>query len=165
MKVLKYLFVPVLCLMVGGSIMLPAQAMDRITTAGLDPVSSVVNSHPAAYRGRTVIRTTEPLILNLHRVEREIPSGYEIRDIVWMLNGKVVSRSPELVYLLEIPGEYLVDLSYQDSEGLKFEASIKVKVMDPEAYEGMIDAIQAAVHLPLLLVDDDLFLPFVIQEE
>ena len=120
---------------------------------------TVTEPYVAAYVGTTVIRTTEPLSLRSVDTNRETT----LIDFVWKLNGQVVSTSPELVIPLTAPGDYVLELSHGDTQGHSYATRLTVRAMEPEEYEAMMTAVQAAAHLSLWLEDEEMFLPYVMR--
>jgi hypothetical protein len=115
----------------------------------------------AIYAGKTIIRTTEPLVLGSPWDAASLSGDGALTDFMWLLDGQVVSRSPEMVVLLPEPGDYSVHLSYRDVQGNIYAAAINARVLEPEEYDTMMAAVRAAVNLPLWLEDEELFLPIV----
>jgi hypothetical protein len=117
----------------------------------------------AQYVGKTVIQTTEPLILRLSRDATATSDDLVFTNFLWKLNGQAVGTSSYLEISLPETGDYSVQLSYRDLEGYRYAAMIDVRVMEPAEYNTMMAAVLAAANLPLWLEDEELFLPIVYQ--
>jgi hypothetical protein len=115
----------------------------------------------AIYMGKTVIQTTEPLVLRSSWNVTGTRDKALFTDFLWELNGQIVSTSFELVISLPKPGDYFFHLSYRDEQGNRYATIINVRVMEPAEYDTMVAAVQAAANLPLWLEDEEIFLPIV----
>ncbi len=160
MNRIRWLSLLIVCLWASGNV---AASSDDL--AGVKSAAAVQQDFTAPltamYMGKTVIRTTEPLVL---RSSRDVAAAsYEVvlTDFSWKLNGRVVSTSSELVISLPESGDYSLQLSYRDFQENRYAATINVRVMEPAEYDTMMAAVGAAVNLPLWLEDDEIFLPIV----
>jgi len=162
MNKFRWLVVLAAYILMSGSVTAPSYAMDRAHSA-TSVQQAVALPLVATYVGTTVIRTTEPLSLRSVWDVNAASSETALIDFVWKLNDQVVSTSPELVIPLTIPGDYVLEMSYGDTQGRSYETSLTVRVMEPAEYDAMMAAVQAAAHLPLWLEDEELFLPYVVR--
>lgn len=157
-----WLLLLVACLLAGCSAAVPSYAAIGVSSSATGG-PAVPEPLAAAYIGKTVIRTTEPLALRLgwevNGAEGEAPPT----DVVWKLDGRVVSTSSELGILLPAAGQYGLELGYRDGLGRQCATRVKVKVMEPEEYDDMLQAVEAAAHLSLWMVDEQSFLPLAIR--
>jgi hypothetical protein len=157
-----WLLLLVACLLTGCSAAVPSYAAvgtSNAAVAGPAPSEPLV----AGYIGKTTIRTTDSLALRLawevNAAEGEAPPT----DVVWKLDGRVVSKSRELSISLPAAGEYALELNYRDALGRSCATMVTVRVMEPEEYDAMLQAVEAAAHLSLWMVDEQDFLPLVIR--
>ena len=149
-------------LLVSGGVTAPSYDKARANSV-TSVQQAVAKPLVATYVGTTVIRTTEPLSLRSVWDVNAASSEIVLIDFVWKLNGKVVSTSPELVIPLTTPGDYVLELSYGDTQGHSYATSVTVRAMEPAEYDAMMAAVQAAAHLSLWLEDEEIFLPHVIR--
>jgi hypothetical protein len=157
-----WLLLLVACLLAGCSAAVPSYA--AVGTDSAPAVGPAVSEPLAAgYIGKTVIRTTDPLALRLawevNASEGEAPPT----DVVWKLDGRVVSRSRELSLSLPAAGHYALELSYRDALGHTYETTVTVRVMEPAEYDAMLQAVEVAAHLSLWMVDEQSFLPIAVR--
>jgi hypothetical protein len=68
---------------------------------------------------------------------------------------------------LSIPlpaGDHMLELSCRDQFGQDNATDVTVRVMEPQAHAAMLNAVAAASHLSLWMVDEEIYLPLVVDE-
>ncbi len=109
---------------------------------------------PGGINGRTMLRSGEPLDVRV-----AAPAG--VYDIKWTLDGRTVGHALDLHLRHVRDGEHTLSLTYRDSQGRLCAASALVRVLEPDQYAMYIDAVQAAITLPLWEDDSQANLPII----
>jgi hypothetical protein len=114
-------------------------AFDRLGIHILYPEDARV----AEIAGTTVIRTTEPLLLQSAWGVQGANLSFVARNFTWKLNGATLSTIPILVFFLPA-GEHMLEFSHEDFLGRKYSYSAPVRVLTPADYDAQILAPLAA---------------------
>jgi hypothetical protein len=109
---------------------------------------------PGGMNGRTLLQSGEALDVKVAGVS-------DAHDIRWMLDGRLVGKAAELHVSHLKNGEHALSLTYRDSQNQLFAAASLVRVLEAGPYAVQVLAIQAAISLPLLQEDDQIFLPLI----
>ncbi len=123
----------------------------RPTRAEVGPLEKAL---PGGLNGRTLLRSGEALDV----VVAAEPGAHAV---AWALDGRRVGHAPEL-HLEQIRnGEYTLSLVYRDDKGQLYSATSLVRVLEPDNFALLVDAVHAAITLPLWEEDAPIYLPFI----
>ena len=112
------------------------------------------NALPGGLNGRTLLRSGEAL-------DVKVAPAPGIHAVAWALDGRRVGHAPEL-YLEHIRnGEHTLSLVYRDAQGQLYAVTSLVRVLEPDDYALLVDAVHAAITLPLWEEDAPIYLPFI----
>jgi len=117
---------------------------DRLGVHILYPESVQV----AEFVGTTVVRTTDPIVLNSAWGARGANLSFVASNFQWMISGNLVSSSSDLNTTLPA-GNYTLQFSHSDFLGRNYTYQGPIRVLTPEAYVQQIAA-PIAARLPLL---------------
>jgi hypothetical protein len=109
---------------------------------------------PAGLNGRTLLPSNEPL-------ELRVAGAPAAQAVEWRLDGRRVGTAEALTLRRVAAGDHALRLTYRDAGGQLYAVNTMVRVLPPEQYVLALEAIQAAITLPLFEEDDSTFLPLI----
>jgi hypothetical protein len=110
---------------------------------------------PASLNAPALLSSGGVLIANANNAQGA--QGYK-----WILDGRVVGDTHELRIAHLGIGEHHLRLTYHDVQGRLYSADSTVRVLTTENYPLAMDAVQAAITLPLWDEDELIHLPLII---
>lgn len=116
---------------------------DRLSVHILYPEAQMV----AEYAGRTVLRTTEPLVLEAGWLAAGANLAFVAKDFRWRLNGQLVSQGSQLETTLPA-GNHSLSFRHRDFLGRQYSYPTTIRVLTPPQFVQTIVAPVAAA-LPL----------------